>query len=366
MSIKRKVNSLSTYISIVALLVPVFAVLLNQTAGATTLTNTYIRLNRIKSGTGTSFRLVFKAASSQTAQIAIDFNGADTGTAQWTNATPGGLVTSGAVTTSTAQCVTDGFTALPGVTGAIGSGSSITTTGVTATTVNLTYCVDFTTAAAVTTPTAGHEGEYHPTVTQGTDSTTVAVRIIAGDQITVNATVPPTFNFVIAAGSTDNFTTNLVSSGYTSTTGKTVTITTNAATGWVTWVKDLNGSSGASTKGALKSATASNYTIPTTNASALGSASHTALSAGTEDYGLGATITTDAGGGGTVALDPAYDGTSSKLGVLDPNNFRPVASANGTANGDVITLTERAQIAGGTPAANDYTDTLTVVGAGSF
>src|SRR5665213_1802336 len=127
MSLKRKISSLKTYISIVALLVPFLAVVLSQTANGATLTNTYIRLNRMKSGTGTTFRLVFKAASSQTAQIAIDFNGAYTGTAQWTNATPGGLVTSGAVTTSTAQCVTDGFTALPGVSSATGAGSVITT-----------------------------------------------------------------------------------------------------------------------------------------------------------------------------------------------------------------------------------------------
>ncbi len=97
----------------------------------------------------------------------------------------------------------------------------------------------------------------------------------------------------------------------------------------------------------------------------VGSASHT-LTAGSEDFGLGVTITTDAAGGGTVALDAAYDGTGNKAGVLDTYNFRPIASANGTTNGDVITLTERATIAGGTPAANDYTDTLSIISAASF
>ena len=358
MSLKRKISSLTTYISIVAMLAPVFAVILSPPVGAATLTNTYIRLNRMKTGTGTTFRLVFKAASSQTAQIAVDFNGTDTGTAQWTNATPGGLVTSGAVTTSTAQCVTDGFTALPGVTGATGSSSTITTTGVTATTSGSTYCVDFTTAAAVTTPTLA--GEYHPTVTQGTDSTTVAVRVIANDQIVVSATVPPTFTFVLS-GNTDSFTVPLVSSGYTSTSGKTVSITTNAANGWTAWVKNLNGSSGASTKGALKSVAAGNYTIPTTNSGTLGAASHSPLSVGTEDYGLGVTVT-----GGSTSSDAAYDGTSSKLGLLDPNNYRRIAFDTAPDASDVVTLTEKAQIAATTPAATDYTDTLTVIGAGNF
>ncbi len=331
-------------------------------AHAATLTTTYIRLNRMKTATGTTFRVVFKAASSQTAQVAVDFNGTDTGAAQWINATPGGLVTTGAVTTSTTQCVTDGFTALPGVTSATGAGSTITTSGVTATTSGTTYCVDFTTATAVTTPTLA--GEYHPTITQGTDSVTIGVRVITNDQIVVTATVPPTFNFVLS-GNTDTFASNLSTSSVVSTAGKTVTITTNAASGWITWVKGLNGSSGAATKGALKSSTASNFTIPTTNANALGSASHT-LTTNTQDYGLGVTITTDAASGGTVVLDAAYDGTSSKAGVVDPNNYRPIASANGTANGDVITLTERATIDGSVPAATDYTDTLTVIGAGNF
>lgn len=357
MRFPTKTKKIALITAALMLLLPSLAVLLPSKGSAATLTNTYVRLNRMKSGTGTPFRLVFKAVSSQTAQVAIDFNGTDSGTSQWTNATPGGLVTSGAVTTSTAQCVTDGFTALPGVSSATGSGSVITTSGVTATTSGSTYCVDFTTAAAVTTPTAGHEGEYHPTVTIGTDSTTVALRIIAQDQIVVTATVPPSFNFVFNNTTTDAFG-NLTTAG-SSTTGKTITLTTNANTGWIVWAKSLNGT----TKGSLLSATAGSYKI--TSASALGSASH-ALGSSVEDYGLATTINTDAAGGGTVTLDAAYDGTSTKLGVLDSQVFRPIASANGTTTGDILNVLERASITGATPAANDYTDTITFIGAGSF
>jgi hypothetical protein len=232
---------------------------------------------------------------------------------------------------------------------------------VTALSATTTYCVDLTSAAAVTNAVAG---EYHPTVTVGSDSTTTAIRTISNDQIVVSATVPPTFNFALS-GNTDSFTGNLSTTAVTSTSGKTVTITTNAASGWIAWVKNLNGSSGAATKGALKSVSASNYTIPITNANALGSASHI-LSTGSEDYGLGVLIITDAAGGGTVLLDAAYDGTSAKAGVLDPNGYRAIASANGTANGDIITLIERATVAGNTPAASDYSDTLTVIAAGNF
>jgi hypothetical protein len=313
-----------------------FVVLSSQASGAT-LTTSYIRLNRLKAGQTTSFRLVFKAASTQTANVAINFNGADATT--WTGS-------SGAVnatqTVTTATCASEtGFSALPGAITAAGASSTVTISSVGATSA----------------------GEYHPTITIGTDSVTTAVRTISEDQIVVTATVPPTFNFVFNNTTTDAF--GNLSTSVTSTTGKTITLTTNASSGWIVWAKNLNGSSGASTKGALLSATASGYTVPTTNANALGSASHT-ISGSTEDYGLAVTLNTDAAGGGTVAIDGAYDGTASKIGVLDPTNFRRIASSGGTANGDIINVLERAQVIGGTPAANDYTDTITFIGAGNF
>ncbi len=356
--IKRRITSLTTYIVAVVMLLPLVSIILiSSQAEAATLTTTYIRLNRLTAGQTTSFRLQFRTVGAGATSVAVNFNGADATT--WTGSS--GLVNA-TQTTATATCASEtGDTALPGTLSASGSGSTVTITGVTALSATTTYCVDLTSSSAVTNANAG---EYHPTVTVGSDSTAVALRTISNDQIVVSATVPPSFNFVLS-GNTDSFTTDLSTSSVVSTTGRTVTITTNANSGWIAWVKNLNGSSGAATKGALKSAAAGNYTIPTTNANALGSASHT-LSTGTEDYGLGVTINTDASGGGTVTLDAAYDGTASKAGVLDPTNFRPIASANGTASGDIITLQERATISGGTPAANDYTDTLTVIGAGNF
>ncbi|CAN5379770.1 hypothetical protein BH10PAT3_BH10PAT3_3030 [soil metagenome] len=355
---KTKMISMTRLFMVAVLLFSVMSgILASRQVSAAALTTSYIRLNRLSATATTSFRLQFKTVGAGATSVAINFNGADTTT--WTG-------TSGAVnavqTTATATCASEtSDTALPGTLSASGTGSTLTITGVTALSATTTYCVDLTSATAVTNATAG---EYHPTVTVGSDSTTVALRTISNDQIVVSATVPATFNFVLS-GNTDSFTAPLSTGSVVSTTGRTVTITTNAPSGWIAWVKNLNGSSGAATKGALKSALASNYTIPTTNANALGSASHT-LTTGSEDYGLGVTITTDAAGGGTVALDGAYDGNSSKAGVLDPTNFRPIASANGTASGDVIDLKERATIAGATPPATDYTDTLTVIGAGNF
>jgi len=230
----------------------------------------------------------------------------------------------------------------------------VTVSSVGATTSGTTYCFDLTSATAVTTPAAG---EYHPTITIGTDSTTVAVRTIAEDSVVVTASVPPTFNFAFNNTTTDAFG-NLTTAG-SSTTGKTITLTTNAASGWIVWAKSLNGT----TQGSLQSVAAGNYKI--TSASALGSVSH-ALGSSVEDYGLAVTVNTDAVGGGIPAIDAAYDGTTNKLGVLDSQNFRPIATSGGTANGDIINVLERASIKGDTPAANDYTDTISFIGAGNF
>lgn len=258
-----------------------------------------------------------------------------------------------------------GQTAWPGV----GTASSVTGKVVTFPSADLTvgvlYCFNFSATSTLTTSSAGAAETTQGTLTTKTagaaviDQSTYSQSIITDDQIVVNAVVPPSFTFVLS-GNTDNFTTNLSTSSLVSTSGRTVTITTNAASGWVVWVKGLNTSA---SKGALNSATAGNYKIG--NTTAVGTASRV-FTNGTEEYGLATTINTDAALGGTVTLDTAYDGTASKAGTIDPGFFRPIASANGTANGDIIQINERATIAGQTPAASDYTDTLTVIGAGVF
>lgn len=346
------------------LLMLIVPLLIGRTQAAT-LTNTYIRLNRMSSGTATSFRVVFTNITAGTNSVLIDFNGTDTGTSRWTDATKGGLIgATGSQTVSIATCPGEtGATGIPGTLTGSSSGSTITVSTSLTMAAATAYCVDLTFASAVTTPTVA--GEYHPTVatrTGGTttDSTGVAVRIITSDQVTVNAIVPPTFNFVLSAN-TDSFTTNLSTSSVVSTSGTTITITTNAPNGWIVWARDLNNNG--SGRGSLRSATASNYNIA--GAAAVGTVART-LTVGTEDYGLGVTINTDAAGGGTVSLDAAYNGSGTQAGTLDPTTFRAIASANGTANGDIINLNGRATIAGQTPAASDYTDTITYIGAGRF
>jgi hypothetical protein len=179
-----------------------------------------------------------------------------------------------------------------------------------------------------------------------------------GDQIAITgATVPPIFTFALS-GNTDVFASNLSLIATTATAGKSVTVSTNAANGYVVWAKDTYNSG--SNIGALKSTTANAYLV---GAAAVGSASRT-LANGTQDYGMGVTVTTN--GSGSTAPLAAYDGTANKVGSLDPTGFQPIAKTSASTASDVMSLIERATISTSTKAANDYADTITVVGAGLF
>jgi hypothetical protein len=356
---KTKIKRIGLLSAALLLALANFVFLSTSSANASSLSNTYLRLNRMESGTATSFRLVFKTASAGATTVAINFNGIDTGTSQWTNATPGGLVNT-TQTADSSSCAADtGATALPGTLSASGSSATISITGVTALSATTSYCVDLTSASAVTTPTAGHEGEYHPTITVGSDSTNVSVDIVANDQVVVNATVPPTFNFGISgcSSNTDNFTANLSVGSVGSTGGCTVTINTNAKPGWFAWASDNN--TGLHSVVASKTVAS---TTPGTNAT---------LSGGTEGYVLGVTSITQGSGGGTTSASNAYgNGSGGTAGAAQGSGldgtFRQIASSNGTASSASFVVKERAAISALTPAATDYTDTITVIGAGSF
>lgn len=243
------------------------------------------------------------------------------------------------------------------------------------------YCFNWINTAALTTSSAGASVStfaYIETQKAGSvpvERTYWGTTIISGETVTVSAIVAPVFTMALN-GSTDTFATNLSSASVnTSNGGRTIQVDTNALSGWIVWAKDSNfktvtdtGTSPANRHGALTSVTAGGYAISnnTNNALATPNASH-AFTFGTEDYGLAVTLNTDGAGGGTVALNAAYDGTTAGTGgVIDPTQYRPIASANGTATGDKINILMLATITNSTPPGADYTDTLTYVGAGQF
>jgi hypothetical protein len=180
------------------------------------------------------------------------------------------------------------------------------------------------------------------------------------DQIKISAIVPPLFQFDLS--NTVDFvpaTGNLNYQTINESGGVTVTVHTNAKQGWVAWSKSANQG--------LKSASAGNYTIGTVP---WNTAAPTVITATTQEkYGLavfapaGAPTSTC-----TPAVAPEYDVTTNtnQVGAM-PGNFQEIGSCvGGTSDGDFLTLKERVVIKSVTPAATDYTDTLTVVGAGTF
>ena len=367
--LKRKITPLTHYLTASVLVIQLILVLfVAQKANAGALSGTMVRFDRIKIGTPTTGTVCARPSSTATeTSVKVTFP---------TSYTVSTTVGNWAVSTATTTGWPSGAVAWPSIAQPTGSGEFVISGqavnfgsgDLTATTL---YCFNWTNTAAITvkgTATADNGGTVITQTTGGaaSDTGSWATASISDDQIVISATVPPTFNFSLPGPNTDSFTSNLSTGSIVSTTGNDITITSNAASGWIMWVKGLNGSSGAATKGALKSTSAGNFTIPTTNSNALGSPSHT-FNINTQDYGLAVTITTDAAGGGAVSLDAAYDGsTATDAGVIDPNTFRTIASSNGTSSGDVINLKERATINGAVPAATDYTDTLTIIGAGSF
>lgn len=338
-------------IRLILALVFICAVLL-MTSGfridAAGLTGTSVRFNRMRASTATTFRMTFTVPAGNVAteaSVRIGFPDAYT------------IATSGL----TATAVSCGATSLPGTLSVTGSNTNgnknITISGVTNLAATTTYCVDVdrtTTNDPVTNPTAGLYSLNIETLTGASaqiDHTVIGVRTIADDQIVVSAVVPPSFNFVLD-GNTTSFTTNLDSAAVAQTTPRTVTITTNATQGWIAWARDSN--TGLTSAAAGKTI---NSTTPGTAAT---------LVTNSEGYVLGVQAT-DAGGGGAVTVSSAYAGTGAdNNGSGLDTTFRQIASANGTANGDVLTLRGKASINTMTPAGIDYTDTWTIIGAGSF
>jgi hypothetical protein len=314
--------------------------------------NTYIRCDRMKASTAPGSCLVVfttSATSFTEAYIKLTLD------SEWVSAT-NFSTTAGNYTVSTSG-LPAGVTAMPGIATANNVTGNTIRFPVTAMANSTTYGFFITGSGLITNPSASTTIVHTLFTRESGDTTTgdtndVAVPVISDDQVVITATVAPSFTFVFGnnAQSLGTLSSGSISSGG----GTSLTINTNAPGGWTSWVK--------SASAGLTSVSASK-TISTAGSV---DAAPSTLSAGTEGYVLDADLTTDGASGGTVTIDAEYNGTTTSQGGTLSTSYQPFASANGTANGDIITLVPRVAVAGNTPAASDYTDTLTVVGAGIF
>jgi len=359
-------NRLPLLAAAAVLMLVALPILMLGHVSAAPFTKAFVRLDRLSATTFTTARVCFQPAATTNIHAVVVVFPTTSGTDYVIDSTAAdwGMDTTNLDTGQTAMGGT--LPLHPTV-----SGKTVTVT-LTAdfTTVSSanTYCFNFNKQAGtgiIKTSSAGATETTQGTITtQDSGSatinqTTYSESIVASDQVAVSGVVPPSFSFALS-GTTDSFTTNLTPATVVSTTGRTITLITNAASGWIVWAQDAqNNGSG---QGSLHSSVASHY-IADVNGNAPGVAS-AALNTSSENYGLGVTVTTN--GSGTAAADAGYDGATNKAGSLDPTRFRPIATAGGVTNADVITVTERANSLATTPAASDYSDTITFVGAGRF
>jgi hypothetical protein len=217
------------------------------------------------------------------------------------------------------------------------------------------YCFNWTNSAAVTVKSSASGANTGTITTRTTTPTNVdtagySTASVTSDQIVVTATVPSTFSFALSA-TADALGTLATGSVTTSPTPRTATVSTNAKNGWMVWAKDSNTG--------LNSATASKTVASTTPGS------NSTLAAGTEGYNTGITQS-QVGGSGTITVAAPFVGTGAGQGGGLDTSLRALASSNGTADTAVLTIKNNVAISATTPGASDYTDTITVVGAGLF
>jgi hypothetical protein len=321
------------------------SVLAASSAQAATLSSAFVRFDRMKVGTATTGTVCAKPATAGTeADVLVSFpTGYTLGVA--------GTFT---VNTTNTEWPTGG-TVWPG----IGTATNVTGQDVTFPSTDLVvgtlYCFNWTSSAAVAvtgTPSASNQGTITlrasgPSVIDSGIFTTASIN---DDQIVVTATVPQTFSFALSANA-DAFATALSpGSVVSSATPRTATVNTNAKSGWTVWAKDSNaGLNSASAAKLIASRT------PGTNST---------LTNGAEGYNTGITQS-QVGGSGTITVAAPFVGGGFSGGGLD-TSLRTLATSTGTADTAVLTIKNNASISAITPAATDYTDTITVVAAGLF
>jgi hypothetical protein len=349
----RPIKRIQAVLAVVVLLAANMA-LMEQRAAAAYLTQTQIILTNMNASGASAIIFSFRTSATNTGNTLTISLPTYTGGA---NGTIAGSPTY-ATTYNSATCtsITGASASVPGSPPTV-SGNSVTGlftfSSITAYTANTTYC-GVITGAITSNPTAAPTSTT-AVITAGTDSaTSQGIYIVANDQVVVSATVPPAFSMAIAGGGTDTFTANLSSGAIRGTNGVAVTINTNATTGWSLWGSD--GTTG------IRSTTQS-HTIPS-----LTPGSNGTLTIGTENYlsGLPAAGITQGSGAGTTSASVAYASSGLGNGSGLDTVPRKMASSTGTANGAIVTVYEYAAISGITPAAGDYSDTITLVGAGSF
>lgn len=350
---KNKKFLLAAGILLLSLFIP-------EMASATALNQAGIRLGRlgISASTNNDILVTFKLNTTPTSVAKIDV------------IFPTGFT----VTTGTPTVGTTGFpntpasiTAPPGsLTAAATSGSKdILVSGLTSASLDSTTLYGFIIPTGTLT-NPGTAGQYNATVqsenSSGSviDSTTVPLYVYGAsadqDQIAVHASVAPNFTFALS-GNSDTVP-NVDPSSVQTSSGVTLTVSTNSPLGYTAYVKSANAAlDSGSTSGSIATGTFNG--------------SPDSIAAGTSKYLFvpsSGTLCQTACGAASVAYDGEYNGIDSSHGgsFNTAGQFASFVSRATYTGGDSFSLKERVAVDTTVPYATDYADTLTIVAAGNF
>jgi len=233
-------------------------------------------------------------------------------------------------------------------------------------TVNLEYGTAATTGGSgtnrVTNPNPGSPPvTYTIDIVAAGDTGKLAVVIIADDQIVYSATVDPTITMSVSSNTSSLGTLSV--SSVSASTAVTLTISTNGESGCTVTMYDAGD---ATNPGLYKSASPTDLIGSSTAAYADGP---TALSAGTEGYGIQAK-TSGNGSGGTFTIGTRYNNdydANNTVGGLEvgPSAAQTLATASAPINAREILMKAKAAI-DGLNRSGSYQDTVTVIATGNF
>ena len=161
--------------------------------------------------------------------------------------------------------------------------------------------------------------------------------------VTVNATVAQTISCNVSTTTTDF--------------GQLTTSAVSASNPDVVVTMSCNSNGGATLK-IHDAGDGSNPGLYSTTVNTLVTSTSATLSAGTAGYGIQGTVNTGSGTGGTLTLNPTYDVSGDNVGGLTIADTDISSSSSPIANRET-TVKHKAAISSLTPAASDYSDTIT-------
>jgi hypothetical protein len=319
-------------------------------ASATALSQAMVRFDHMQTSTATKGMVCAKtsAVNGTEAKVVVAFP---------TGYTVSGTTSNWTTDTTVTGSWPAGAAAWPGMgTASAAAGQNVTFPS-SDLTVSTLYCFNWTSTAAITTPSSANSNLSGTITTQTGASATIdtgnfSTAAITSESFTVNATVTQTFQFSLS-GASDTLPTLSSSAVVQSSSPVSASVSTNAKNGWQVWANDSNSG--------LTSAAAAN----TISATSVGS--NTTLSTGGSAGYVTGINTSNGTGSGVVSPATAYNNASTlgKGAGLD-TTLRTMATSNGPNGGASVSFVNAAVIAATTPPATDYTDTITVVGAGLF